>query len=130
MCSRPSEVTPMLGPRGQTGREDSVYLNRTPFPSKSRTMSLVPKLSGPRPLENGFLTPRSRGRSAVYSMARTPYSRPQSTVKVSMLNHYLFILEFATGSQSCCVYFSFLFSEWFSFPGISKHMGRKLSFWF
>ncbi|CAN7112795.1 unnamed protein product, partial [Brassica rapa subsp. narinosa] len=81
MCSRPSEVTPMLGPRGQTGREDSVYLNRTPFPSKSRTMSLVPKLSGPRPLENGFLTPRSLGRSAVYSMARTPYSRHQSTVK-------------------------------------------------
>ncbi|CAN6992056.1 unnamed protein product [Brassica rapa subsp. trilocularis] len=82
MCSRPSEVTPsMLGSHGQAGREDYVSLNRTPFPSKSRTMSLVPKLSGQRPLENGFLTPRSRGRSAVYSMARTPYSRPQSTVK-------------------------------------------------
>ncbi|WZZ29638.1 hypothetical protein YC2023_013039 [Brassica napus] len=82
MCSRPSEVTPsMVRSHGQTGREDSVSLNRTPFPSKSRTMSLVPKLSGSRPLENGFLTPRSRGKSAVYSMARTPYLRPQSTIK-------------------------------------------------
>ncbi|KAG7581026.1 hypothetical protein ISN44_As08g007680 [Arabidopsis suecica] len=83
MGSRPSEVTPsMLGLRGQAGREDSVFLNRTPFPQKSPTMSLVSKPSGQRPLENGFVTPRSRGRSAVYSMARTPYSRPQSTVKI------------------------------------------------
>ncbi|KFK38455.1 hypothetical protein AALP_AA3G115600 [Arabis alpina] len=84
MGSRPSEVTPsMLGLRGQGVREDSVFLNRTPFPSKSPTMSLGPKPSGKRPLENGFVTPRSRGRSAVYSMARTPYSRPQSAVKAS-----------------------------------------------
>ncbi|CAH8283551.1 unnamed protein product [Eruca vesicaria subsp. sativa] len=83
MGSRPSEVTPsMLGLRGQAVREDSVFLNRTPFPSKSPTMSLVPKLSGQRPQENGFVTPRTRGRSAVYSMARTPYSRPQSTPKI------------------------------------------------
>ncbi|CAH2054170.1 unnamed protein product [Thlaspi arvense] len=82
MGSRPSEVTPsMLAMRGQAVREDSVFLNRTPFPS----MSLVPKPSGQRPLENGYATPRSRGRSAVYSMARTPYSRPQSTVKVGSL---------------------------------------------
>lgn len=93
MGSRPSEVTPsMLGLRGQGVREDSVFLNRTPFPSKSPTMSLVPKLSGQRPLDNGFVTPRSRGRSAVYSMARTPYSRPQSTVKVSILSHNFFIV--------------------------------------
>ncbi|KAJ0249492.1 Nuclear pore complex protein NUP1 [Hirschfeldia incana] len=83
MGSRPSEVTPsMLGLRGQAVREDSVFQNRTPFPSKSSTVSLVPKLSGQRPQENGFLTPRTRGRSAVYSMARTPYSRPQSTAKI------------------------------------------------
>ncbi|CAF1703943.1 unnamed protein product [Brassica napus] len=83
MGSRPSEVTPsMLGLRGQAVREDSVFLNRTPFPSKSPTMSLVPKLSGQKPLENGFVTPRTRGRSAVYSMARTPYSRPQSAAKI------------------------------------------------
>lgn len=93
MGSRPSEVTPsMLGLRGQGVREDSVFLNRTPFPSKSPTMSLVPKLSVQRPLDNGFVTPRSRGRSAVYSMARTPYSRPQSTVKVSILSHKFFIV--------------------------------------
>lgn len=86
MGSRPSEVTPsMLGLRGQAVREDSVFQNRTPFPAKSPTMSLVPKLSGQRPQENGFVTPRTRGRSAVYSMARTPYSRPQSTAKIGSL---------------------------------------------
>ncbi|KAL0716973.1 hypothetical protein Bca4012_066295 [Brassica carinata] len=86
MGSRPSEVTPsMLGLRGQAVREDSIFLNRTPFPAKSPTMSLVPKLSGQRPQENGFVTPRTRGRSAVYSMARTPYSRPQSSVKIGSL---------------------------------------------
>ncbi|VVA97141.1 unnamed protein product [Arabis nemorensis] len=86
MGSRPSEVTPsMLGLRGQGVREDSVFLNRTPFPSKSPTMSLVPKPSGQRTLENGFVTPRSRGRSAIYSMARTPYSRPHSAVKIGSL---------------------------------------------
>lgn len=114
MGSRPSEVTPsMLGLRGQAAREDSVFLNRTPFPSKSPTMSLVPKPSGQRPLENGFVTPRSRGRSAVYSMARTPYSKPQSTVKVSNLSYDYFILKFATCSQ---FYILFFFSpDWVSF---------------
>lgn len=108
MGSRPSEVTPsMLGLRGQAGREDSVFLNRTPFPQKSPTMSLVPKTSGQRPLENGFVTPRSRGRSAVYSMARTPYSRPQSTVKVLVLSHNYFILKFSTCSQFYIVFFFF-----------------------
>jgi len=34
--------------------------------------------------ENGFMTPRSRGKYGIYSMARTPYSRvqPASTLKV------------------------------------------------
>jgi hypothetical protein len=106
MGSRPSEVTPsMLGLRGQAGREDSVFLNRTPFPQKSPTMSLVTKPSGQRPLENGFVTPRSRGRSAVYSMARTPYSRPQSSVKVSILSRNYIIVKFPTCSQLFIVFF-------------------------
>ncbi|CAN8269488.1 unnamed protein product [Cochlearia groenlandica] len=94
MGSRPSEVTPsMLGLRGQAVKEDSVFFNRTTFPAKSPTMSLVPKPSGQRPLENGFITPRSRGRSAIYSMARTPYSRPQSTVKVLILSPFGVVSE-------------------------------------
>ncbi|KAK9912077.1 hypothetical protein M0R45_035952 [Rubus argutus] len=51
-----------------------------PFPSKSPLMSVVPRISGNGAvLENGFATPRSRGRSAIHSMARTPYSRVQTS---------------------------------------------------
>ncbi|KAI6670032.1 hypothetical protein NL676_004917 [Syzygium grande] len=41
----------------------------------SRPSKVAP--SSPRlgALDNGYMTPRSRGRSAIYSMARTPYSR-------------------------------------------------------
>ncbi|XP_010543627.1 PREDICTED: nuclear pore complex protein NUP1 isoform X2 [Tarenaya hassleriana] len=87
MGSRPSEVSPsMLGLRGQAGREDSVFLSRTSFPSKSLMMPLVPRSSGKNLLpDNGFVTPRARGRSAVYSMSRTPYSRAQSSGKVGSI---------------------------------------------
>ncbi|CAL5406975.1 unnamed protein product [Camellia sinensis] len=87
MGSRPSRVSPsMLGLRGQTLREDASLQNNVPFPPNSPVMSLVPKpvvrvaVSG-----NGFMTPRSRGRSAIYNMARTPYSRvhPTTTQKGS-----------------------------------------------
>ncbi|KAI7980189.1 Nuclear pore complex protein NUP1 [Camellia lanceoleosa] len=86
MGSRPSRVSPsMLGLRGQTLREDASLQNNVPFPPNSPVMSLVPKpvvcvgVSG-----NGFMTPRSR-RSAIYNMARTPYSRvhPTTTPKGS-----------------------------------------------
>ncbi|KAM2065072.1 hypothetical protein ACFX1T_028096 [Malus domestica] len=77
MGSRPSKVSPsVLGLRSQTHHEDSPILSSVPFPSKSSMMSLVPRNSGSEGAPpNGFVTPRSRGRSAIYSMARTPYSR-------------------------------------------------------
>ncbi|GJS70017.1 hypothetical protein Tco_0702858 [Tanacetum coccineum] len=40
---------------------------------KSPNTLIAPKIA------NGFTTPRSRGRSAMYSMARTPYARSPST---------------------------------------------------
>uniref|UniRef100_A0A5B6ZGT2 Putative nuclear pore complex protein NUP1 n=1 Tax=Davidia involucrata TaxID=16924 RepID=A0A5B6ZGT2_DAVIN len=81
MGSRPSKVSPsMLGLRSQALREDVSLLNNIPFPAKSPIVSVAPKsavcVGAP---ENGFITPRSRGRSAIYSMARTPYSRVYST---------------------------------------------------
>ncbi|GAV78336.1 hypothetical protein CFOL_v3_21804 [Cephalotus follicularis] len=82
MGSRPSKVCPsMLGLRGQALREDSAALSDRPFPSKTTSMSLVPKPAGRVP-ENGFVTPRSRGRSAIYSMARSPYTRVQPTATI------------------------------------------------
>ncbi|KAL9419319.1 hypothetical protein AB3S75_037140 [Citrus x aurantiifolia] len=80
MGSRPSKVSPsMLGVRGQAFREESTVLSNQLFPSASPVMSLVPRSSGRVAVpENGFMTPRSRGRSAIYNMARAPYSRVHS----------------------------------------------------
>ncbi|KAK6933628.1 hypothetical protein RJ641_036522, partial [Dillenia turbinata] len=76
MGSRPSKVSPsMLGFRSQALRQDAPLLNNQPFASHSPVISHVPNSSFHGVLENGFATPRSRGRSAIYSMARTPYSR-------------------------------------------------------
>lgn len=86
MGSKPSIVSPSrFGLRSQALREDANVLNNGPYTPKSPVMSLVSKpavrIGVP---ENGFITPRSRGRSAIYSMARTPYSRvnPTSIQKV------------------------------------------------
>lgn len=90
MSSKPSEVScSMLGLRGQVAKED---------PPKPPRMSLLPR-SSVWLLENGFVTPKSRGRSAANSMARTPYSRPKSTVKVSTLSHIWFYCQVATCSS-------------------------------
>ncbi|GJV43495.1 hypothetical protein Tco_1428031 [Tanacetum coccineum] len=54
-------------------RQDLVlHNNATGFLKSSNTL-IAPKIA------NGFTTPRSRGRSAMYSMARTPYARSPST---------------------------------------------------
>ncbi|OMO50245.1 hypothetical protein CCACVL1_30550 [Corchorus capsularis] len=69
----------MPGSSSQVPRADSALRSNKTFPSKSPTMSLVPRSSSHfGSLGNGFMTPRSRGRSAIYSMARTPYSRVNS----------------------------------------------------
>lgn len=80
MGSRPSEASPsVLGLRSQKLKDSSNLLKILPFPPKSPVMALVSK-----PIvrvvrdgvpENGFMTPRTRGRSAIYHMAHTPYSR-------------------------------------------------------
>uniref|UniRef100_A0A6M2EB39 Nuclear pore complex protein NUP1 n=1 Tax=Populus davidiana TaxID=266767 RepID=A0A6M2EB39_9ROSI len=77
MGSRPSKVSPsMLESRCQPFRDNSTALINHTFTPKSPMMSLTPRSSGcPGVPENYFVTPRSRGRSAIYNMARTPYSR-------------------------------------------------------
>ncbi|KAI8029448.1 Nuclear pore complex protein NUP1 [Camellia lanceoleosa] len=92
MGGRPSKVSQsMLGLRSQPLREDANLLNNVPFRPESPVMSLVPKPAVRVGVsENGFMTPRSRGRSAIYSMARTPYSRvnPTATQKGSTYDGY------------------------------------------
>ena len=101
MGSRPSKISvSMLGLHNQVPMGDSALLNNKVFLPKSPIMSLVPRSSGHvGSLGNGFVTPRSRGRSAIYSMARTPYSRVNSAavLKVHMLNdHFLFYICFSS----------------------------------
>ncbi|KAB5543976.1 hypothetical protein DKX38_012088 [Salix brachista] len=81
MGSRPSKVSPsMLESRCQPFQDNSTALINHTFTPKSPMMSLAPRSSGcPGVPENYFVTPRSRGRSAIYNMARTPYSRVRSS---------------------------------------------------
>ncbi|PWA60020.1 hypothetical protein CTI12_AA386630 [Artemisia annua] len=68
MGSRPTKVAP---------RQDIVLHNNATGFSNS---PIAPKIAnGSTGFENGFTTPRSRGRSAMYSMARTPYARSPTT---------------------------------------------------
>ncbi|KAH1038136.1 hypothetical protein J1N35_039879 [Gossypium stocksii] len=86
MGSRTPKVSvSRLGLQNQVPRGDLTCTSNKNFPSMSSTMSLVPRSSGHvGNLGNSFVTPRLRGRSAIYSMARTPYSRVNSsTVKSS-----------------------------------------------
>lgn len=90
MGSRPSQVSPsVLGMRNQLGKEGTGLLSDMLIASKSPIMSVTKKTSfSLGASENGFITPRSRGRSAIYNMARTPYSRvrPTSILKGSGIN--------------------------------------------
>jgi len=82
----------MLGVRYPARREDTTPLKSEKSPYKSPVMSIVPRApTGHTAIhENGFVTPRPRGRSAIYSMARTPYTRiyPTSTLKVCLFLNY------------------------------------------
>ncbi|CAL0328496.1 unnamed protein product [Lupinus luteus] len=77
MGSRPSKVSQsMLGLRSPP-TEDSTLLKSQHCTLKSPTMSIVPRATSLARdhHDNGFLTQKTRGRSAIYSMARTPYAR-------------------------------------------------------
>lgn len=93
MGGRPSKISPSkLGLRSQVFKENSAVLSN--LPSNLPVTPFMPRTSGhaEAPL-NGFITPRSHGRSAIYSMARTPYSRiHQSTLKVYTLATIFFFL--------------------------------------
>ncbi|KAF5742490.1 hypothetical protein HS088_TW09G00539 [Tripterygium wilfordii] len=90
MDRRPSTISPsMLNWQSELLREDSsAPLDRT-LPTQAPIMSLVSRSSNHAGVhENGFVTPRSRGRSAIYNMARTPYSRVHSTAVFKDVGFY------------------------------------------
>ncbi|CAJ1976593.1 unnamed protein product [Sphenostylis stenocarpa] len=85
MGSRPSKVSSSIsGVQTFALREDPTLLNSEKFPPKSPIMTIVPRTTRYAAVhENGFMTSRSRGRSAIYNMAQTPYARnyPTSILK-------------------------------------------------
>ena len=106
MHKRPISPT-MLGFRGQSTVEHStaIYTHNLNSPSRVPFTPLGPKTtSGHSDVrENGFVTPRSRGRSAIYNMARTPYSRvhPTATSKVHIsLRNVINILSYCPWFKS------------------------------
>ncbi|KAL9241948.1 hypothetical protein vseg_015999 [Gypsophila vaccaria] len=101
MGSRPTKASPSMLhlqsqlPKGdlhlqnQLLKEDLLISSNSASKSLSPVTSLVQKpVSDIRTSSNGFTTPRFRGRSAIYSMARTPYSRfhPVTTSKGAEAN--------------------------------------------
>ncbi|XP_047960423.1 nuclear pore complex protein NUP1-like isoform X2 [Salvia hispanica] len=90
MGSRTSQVSPsLLGMCNQLGNDGTRWLADTLNPPKSPIVSLARRSSvGLSAAENVYITPRPRGRSAIYTMARTPYSRvnPTSISKRSGIN--------------------------------------------
>ncbi|XP_039028736.1 nuclear pore complex protein NUP1-like isoform X2 [Hibiscus syriacus] len=81
MGSRPQNVfVSMLRLHNQVPKADSALLNNKSFPSKSPIRSFVPRSVHVGSPGDGFATPRSWGRSAIYSMARTPYCRTNSAL--------------------------------------------------
>lgn len=90
MGSRPSKISPsMLGSNNQAPREDATLINSASLTSKSPSMLHASKTAVPTGVhENGFINTRSRGRSAIYSMARSPYFRvPPAAQKVYFLSN-------------------------------------------
>ncbi|GMH16093.1 hypothetical protein Nepgr_017934 [Nepenthes gracilis] len=80
MGSRPTKVSPsILGLQSRALRVDAPVSN-APFHLRSPSMALDSKPVSVASYENGFLTPRSRGRSAIYCMPRTPYSMVHPTL--------------------------------------------------
>ncbi|EPS67469.1 hypothetical protein M569_07306 [Genlisea aurea] len=89
MGSRGSKVSPsMLGVQRNYSREDSEFRNNGASASKSLFVPSTEKKSiSSDAIKNDFTTPRSRGRSAIYDMARTPYSRNHSSLKGLQFNN-------------------------------------------
>ncbi|CAL0321203.1 unnamed protein product [Lupinus luteus] len=84
MGSRPSKVSSSIfGMRSPAAREDPAFLKSNDnLPLSSPVMSIVPRtVKHVGVHENGYPTARTRGRSAIYSMARTPYARIYPTSK-------------------------------------------------
>ncbi|MCD7447201.1 hypothetical protein HAX54_026320 [Datura stramonium] len=81
MGTRPSKVsTSTLSSHSQVARVGTPLLKDVAYSQNLPITSVTTKTAGLVGVRaNGFTTPRSRGRSAIYHMARTPYPRLRQT---------------------------------------------------
>ncbi|XP_004240192.1 nuclear pore complex protein NUP1-like [Solanum lycopersicum] len=81
MDTRPSKVSPtILSSQSQVVRVDTPVLKSVAYSQNLPIAPVTTKTAGLVGVRaNGFTPPRSRGRSAIYHMARTPYSRLRLT---------------------------------------------------
>ncbi|TMW96091.1 hypothetical protein EJD97_007924 [Solanum chilense] len=81
MDTRPSKVLPtILSSQSQVVRVDTPVLKSVAYSQNLPIAPVTTKTAGLVGVRaNGFTPPRSRGRSAIYHMARTPYSRLRLT---------------------------------------------------
>ncbi|KAL9274213.1 Nuclear pore complex protein NUP1-like protein [Drosera capensis] len=81
MASKSAKVSPsMLGLRNQTHKEQTPFVG-SPFQLQSPSISLPSKHpNSAGSYGNNFLMPRSRGKTVIYSMPRSPYSRVQTSL--------------------------------------------------
>lgn len=122
MGSRPSKVSPtILGLRSRIIQEDSSLLT-VPHAKKSSTSLLASRHSvhfsgNLENSANGYLTPRPRGRSALYRTSRSPYFKVHPTTSVRVCaNDYgtenLLYLFFKKLMGKAC-YYLYIASECF-----------------
>ncbi|KAJ8540321.1 hypothetical protein K7X08_030240 [Anisodus acutangulus] len=81
MGTRPSKASPsILSSQSQDVRVDTPLLKNVAYSKNLPITSVTTKTAGLVGVRaNGFTTPRSRGRSAIYHMARMPYFRLRQT---------------------------------------------------
>lgn len=93
-------------PTNQAPRQGSELLPRTSFtPVAQKTANSL------RNLENGFATPRSRGRSAMYTMARSPYFKSPSTSSQQVCLICFLLLNLLVNIAEKFVYVCLIFRE-------------------
>nr|GEY79431.1 vacuolar protein sorting-associated protein 53 A [Tanacetum cinerariifolium] len=80
--TRLAKVSPsILRHRIQAPRQDSVLLNNTSILPRTPVSLHAPRATcSLKGVQSGMTTPRSHGRSVIYSMARSPYYRGPSTL--------------------------------------------------
>lgn len=100
MGSRPSKFSPSsLNLQRHVFREETTFLaSSTPYASRSSDVSVWPRSvvrfsKVPEQPEDGYFTPRPRGRSAIYKMSRSPYFKVPAKPQAKVCTYFLWVKQ-------------------------------------